>query len=369
MLPEVIKAQELEVPEQLALKEWVSLLMESADHLPCIVPAMGWEGFLDAAEKLESTIARRKRVSVHGMINKLDDAIAMTQSFNDVRRNAWCQHVREKLQSGLANIEGLEKDIREIVSIQLQNIAEKRAELYTMETKTIAHMMEVEKQNRVLEWEVMKQALPDLDTSGAKVLPIIDGSEPVKLKEEGAKNLQGNLDDDRISNVSAYNTPPKKVVLPHRESQVVSKYPGTVDEAELTSKTLWNPKIYSYPTPPENPNLFSSQPTQESQERSDAQTFSKSLAAEMIPDPPTETEKQSALSQKADMNANVKNEQNTKDFSIFEGLPPPLLPPSPFLFGSYELHKEKSIFWDIAPPFVTLGGHPVRNALKPSFFK
>ena len=339
ILPEVIKAQELEVPEQLELKEWVSLLREFADHLPCTVPAMGWEGFLGVAEKLQSTIARRTRTSVNGMINFLDNGIIMTQSFKDVGRTVWCQHIHEKLQSSLANIERFENDLREKLSVQLQDIARKRAELDAMEIKAIAHMMEVEKRHRVLEHDIMKQGLLDLNIPGEKVLSISNGPEPVKIKE-GESNLKGNLDGYRIPGVSAYDTTPKKAALYHSESQIIKQDPETVDQPNLSCKPSRDSKSHSYSAPLESSNLFSSQSPRWSTEISYAQTFSKQLAAEMTAGSPTETP--SALSQKADLNVKVKSEP--EDEETFAK--PYAIPPPSFLCGPHASHKENSSVWD-----------------------
>lgn len=257
ILPEVIKAQELEAPEQLELKDWVSLSMEYADRLPCSAP-MGWEGLFSAAEKLQYTITRRERADVNSIIDFLDNGIILTESFKDVRRAAWCLHVRARLQSTLASIEGFETGLRETLSVQLQNIARKRAELDTMENKAIADMMEVGKRNRVSECDIMKQALLDPNIPEEKKgLFISDGSESVKIKEE-ASNLQGNLGDDRISNASAADTSPKRASLPSGDSQMTSQDPVKIDQADLTNKTSWDPKSHSYSTPLKKSNVFPS---------------------------------------------------------------------------------------------------------------
>ena len=314
ILPDVIKARELEVPEQLELKEWVSLIMESAGHLPCSVP-IDWEGFLVAAEKLQYTITRRTRTGVNSIIDFLDESIIWTEGLNDVRRAAWCQHVRAKLQSTLANIEGFENNTREMLSVQLEDIARKRAELDAMETKAIAHMMEAEKQNRVSECEITKQALLDLNAPGEKILPIRNGSELRKIKREEARNLQEHLDDNRIPDASAVDTSPEKASLHVSDLQIVKQDSGTVDQADLTSIASWDPTSHSSSTLLDNPYLFHSLPTPWSSctEISNTQTFSKQLAAEMTPGSPTK--KSSALSQKGDLNTNVKSEPNTEDDS------------------------------------------------------
>ena len=343
MLPEIIRSQELEVPEQLELTQWVSLLMQSASQLPRTVPAMGWEGFLAAAERLQSTIARRTRTSVNGMISLLDDAIIMTQSFKDVWRTAWCQDVRKKLQSSLANIEGLERNLRKTVSIQLQDIASKRAELDSMETKAIAHMVEVEKQHRVYVCEAMKQALLDLKVPGEKPLLINAGSESVKFQEGGEAHLKENLVNGRISDASAHETSPRKTALRRSEVQLIKPDTGNLNQSGLTSKSSWEAKQYPYSTPLESSNLFSPRPTQLKEEISKPQPFSKQLAAKMMTaglltgDP-------SALSQKVDLNANVKSEAKTGGDRNLLAKPYAVLQP----FGSHESHKENSGVWDRA---------------------
>lgn len=359
ILPEVIKARELEVPEQLELKEWVSLLMESAGHLPCSVP-IDWEGFLVAAEKLQCTITRRTSIGVNSIIDFLDDAIILTEGFNDVRRAAWCQHVRAKLQSTLANIEGFGNNLREMLSIQLQDIARKRAELETMEINAVAHMMEVEKRYRVSECEIMKQALRDLNTPEEKVLFIRNGSKLRKIKE-GARNLQGHLDANRIPDASAVDTSPEKASLHFSDLQIIKQDAGTVDQVGLTGKTLFAPTNHSYSTPFDNSYLFHCLPPPWNfgTEISNTQTFSKQLTAKITPGSPIK--KASALSPKADFNANAsangKSEPNTEDTfakpSAVAPPPPPPPPPPPFLFGSHESRQQNpSSFWDQARSLV-----------------
>lgn len=310
ILPEAIKTREVEVPEQLEWKEWVLLIGEFADHLPCTVPTMGWEKLWGVAEKLQSRIARRTRTSVNDMINFLDVGIMMTQCLKDVERTAWCQRVREKLQSSLANIEGFDNDLREKLSVQLQDIASKRAALDTMENKAIAQMMEIEKRHRVLEYEIVKQALLDPNGPGEKVLSISNGPEPVKIKG-GESNDKGNLHENRIPDASTYDTTPKKAALYHSESQIIEQDPETVDQANLSRKPFRDPKSHSYSAPLESSNVFSFQSPQRVTEKSHAHTFSKQLAAEMTIDSTTETP--TALSQKAGLNVKVKSKPKDED--------------------------------------------------------
>lgn len=195
-LPELISSQELEVPEQLELSRWVSLLMQSDSRLPETVSATGWVEILDAAEKLQSIVTRRMRMTVNGMIGLLDDAIVMTQSFKDVRRTTWCQKVYKKLQSCVVNIEGAGKDLRDILSVQLQDIASKRAELDSIETKAIDHTMEIEKKKRADVYYALKQELLDVRIPGTK-----------------KSRLKGNLVRSGISGASADDKSSEKTFL------------------------------------------------------------------------------------------------------------------------------------------------------------
>lgn len=357
-LSEVIKAQGLEVPEQLELTQWVLLLTQSASQLPHTLPAMGWEGCLSAAEKLQSTIARRTRTSVDGMISLLDDSMVITQSFKDRRRTAWCQYVCETLRSSLANIEEVEKDLREILSVQLQDIAGKRAKLDSMATQAIAHMMEVERLNRVYVCEAMKQVLLDLNTPGEKVPLISDGSEAVKINKEGGSNLKRNSNDKRIFDASAYNTSPKKRASRYSELQTVRQGPGKVIQADLVRKPSWDPKNHSFSTSLESLNSLSSKPVQRSQAISNAQTFFQELAAGMTAG--SLSEKLPALLQKADLNGNVKSEPKTADNTL--AMPHAARPPP---FGSHDSHKENSSVWERAR-LVTLDSCSVQNACEPA---
>lgn len=373
LLPELIASQELEVPEQLELTQWISLLTQSASQLPRTVPAMGWEGFLGAAEKLQSTIARRMRTSINGMIGLLDDAIILTRSFKDVERTAWCQDVCEKLQSDLATIERHEKNLREILSGQLHEIASKRAELDckraeldskraeldSIETKAIARLEEVEKQTRAHFYEAMNQTPLYLNTPGEKALLINDGSESNTIKKEGASHLKGNLGNGRISDASAYDTLSKETGLSSRELQVVRQDPGKLDLAGLTGKSSWEPKRYSYSTPLEGPNFFSSKPTKGNKEISNSQSFSKQLAAEMTA--VSLSGESSKLSQQADVKADVKADMKTEGKTA-DTLAKPFAAP---LFGAYESYKDNSSVWDRAR-YVTLDSRPVRNSWEPA---
>ncbi len=288
-LPELIVSHGLEVPEQVELPQWIGLLQEPANRLPGemvgSVPAMGWEGLVGAAQKLQNMIARRVRLNTDGVIELFDDAILLTQMLKDAQRTAWCEGTRESLQSSLESIEGLGKALRVALSSQLQRIARKRAALDLLETKAISHMVELEQQKRASIYEAVNQAVLRPNVPTDKVRLISDGTEAVAVKTEGASHPTRNLTDKQGFGSATGNALPKDKVFHCDDTHAGRHEPGKVDQArDQTSNQLRS----SISMPPKGSNPIPSLATTKYTPSSGPRTFPTPLAAGMKPNPPIE---------------------------------------------------------------------------------
>lgn len=374
-LPELIKARELEVPEQLELAKWVSLLKQSASQLPVNIPLMIWNNFLDVAEKVQSTIARRIRTSVTDMVRLLDEVVVMTRTLNDGQRTAWCQDICGNLRSSLAQVEGLGKDLREMLSVELEDIASKRAELDSMEIKAIAHMVELEKQNRHYVCEAIEKALVDPDAARGEGLLISDGSELETPKEEGRSHYLRNMVDGQLPDAPADDLSSKKrTVSTSAELGLIQQTPRKLNQADPPDASSREPKLRPSSTPIQPSNFLSFHPTTPpppppprmhiEPSSPHLATFSEQLAAEMTFLSLTEPEQPSAplpapasLHQAADLNpqtsgsgngtgtvkskAQQKQQQEAEEVVVV-AKPPPY---AARRFGSVESRSEKSGVW------------------------
>jgi hypothetical protein len=290
-LPELIVLHGLEVPEQVELSQWIGLLKVPANYLPGemvgSVPAMGWDGLAGAAQKLQNIVARRLRLNIDRVIALFDDAILLTQMLKDAQRTAWCKGIRENLQSSLERIEGLGKALRVALSSELRHIARKRAALDSLETKAIAHMVELEKQKRGSIYEAMNQVVLHPNVPTDKVLSISDGTSGTKaaaVKMEGASHPTTNLTDKQVFGSGPGNALPKDEVFQCDESPTGGHEPGKLDQArDQTSNQL----RFSISMPPQGSNSVLSLATTKYTPSPGPHMFPTQFAAEMKPNPPT----------------------------------------------------------------------------------
>lgn len=268
------------------------MLKQSSHQLPSdfvgTIPELSWKAMADAAQKLQNTIVRRVRMTVEEIIDLMNIAIYMTQTFDDPQRTVWCEDIRENLQTSLEIIKGVEKGLRETLSRHLQDITKQKAALDSLEADTIAKMMEYEKKNRASICEAVDKVLfqPNDSTNKNKGLPISDAIKSAVVKEE-ATNPDETIEKEETSSTSGSDTSLNDDILSFHEFQASPKKPAKpVDQASSTTNIKREHKRYSHFTTTTTTfeSLDPYSPEETLQMSNPRRSFSNQLAAEMIPD-------------------------------------------------------------------------------------
>lgn len=202
-LPEAVSARGWEYPEAAELKQWIKLLQpreeEIAPSAISIIPGRSWQEVLLETSKIRHSAVHRLPTSAKGIQNMIGDALMLTTMLRAPTQTSLLEHIGQELSSSIKQVEGRLVVLEKSLSEELDELANRRAELDRLQEAAIRRIIEHDRENRRViglaldedlgKLSAMDQLSPGKHISISNVVKVGLSEETASAMGEPAKNM------------------------------------------------------------------------------------------------------------------------------------------------------------------------------------